>query len=152
MRRRENSPRLRLVQRRWNSRNHPRCCLGVRKIIIEDIMTYKNWGCREAVGSLVRSCTESGMSFPNDVKSIIFFGKSNLELYFSAIPYSFAPDSLQVPYSLSPDWVLIGHYIFKNSRKAFRYASFSGTLGRNSERGRFSWGHDSLCNQIPFSS
>ena len=53
------------------------------------------------------------MSFPNDVKSIIFFGKSNLELYFSAIPYSFTPDSLQGPYSLSPDWVLIGHYIFK---------------------------------------
>ena len=54
------------------------------------------------------------MSFPNDVKSIIFFGKSNLELYFSAIPYSFTPDSLQIPYSLSPDWVLIGHYIFKS--------------------------------------
>ena len=52
------------------------------------------------------------MSFPNDKKSIIFFGKSNLELYFSAIPHSFTADSLQVPYSLSPDWVLIGHYIF----------------------------------------
>ena len=59
------------------------------------------------------------MSFPNDVKSIIFFGKSNLELYFSAIPYSFTPDSLQVPYSLSPDWVLIGHYIFKSSSSSY---------------------------------
>ena len=54
------------------------------------------------------------MNFPNDVKSILFSGKSNyLELYFSPIPHSFAPDSLQVPSSLSPDWVLIGHYIFK---------------------------------------
>ena len=59
------------------------------------------------------------MSFPNDVKSIIFFGKSNLELYFSAIPYSFKPDSLQVPYSLSPDWALIGHSIFKTLQIRF---------------------------------
>ena len=43
------------------------------------------------------------MMFPNDIKSIFFVGKPNLELHFSAIPHSFTPNSLQVPYSLSPD-------------------------------------------------
>ena len=97
------------------------------------------------------------MSFPNDVKSIIFFGKSNLKLYFSAIPYSFTPDSLQVPYSLSPDWVLIGHYIF-NLTTFFHAFDWTGEtngedealcvlanlVSMNAVKGYISWKHKKL--------